>query len=45
MRTIGQVQEAKDVENANLKEFGEQVGRQVGDAIGLLGQCQAGRMG
>ena len=43
MRTIGQVQEAKDVENA--REFGEQVGRQVGDAIGLLGQCQAGRMG
>ena len=43
MRTIEQVQEAKDVENA--KEFGEQVGRQVGDGIGLLGQCQAGRMG
>ena len=33
MRTIGQVQEAKNVENA--KEFGEQVRRQVGDAIGL----------
>ena len=43
MRTIEQVQEAKDVENA--KEFGEQVRRQVGDAIGLLGQCQADRMG
>ena len=39
MGTIGQVQEAKDVKNA--REFGEQVGRQVGDAIGLLGQCQA----
>ena len=43
MRTIGQVQEAKDVKNA--REFGEQVGRQVGDAIGLLERCQAGRMG
>ena len=43
MRTIGQVQEAEDVENA--REFEEQVRRQVRDAIGLLGQCQAGRMG
>ena len=43
MGTIGQVQKAKDVENA--REFGEQDGKQVGDAIGLLGQCQAGRMG
>ena len=38
-----QGQEIKNVENA--REFGEQVGRQVRDAIGLLGQCQAGRMG
>ena len=43
MRKVRQVQEAKDVENA--KKFEEQVRRQVGDAIGLLGQCQAGRMG